>query len=136
MNTSAPVTATIRIAAAPDEVLPYLVGPDLLAQWIGSAVGLEPESGGCFGLDLAGTSVRGKYLAVEPPSRVVFTWGIPDDATLPAGSTTVEITLRADGDETVVELVHRDLPLAWRAPHQAGWISHLAALVPAAARSA
>jgi hypothetical protein len=36
--------------------------------------------------------------------------------------------LRADGDETVVELIHHDLLAAQRSQHESGWASFLEAL--------
>jgi uncharacterized protein YndB with AHSA1/START domain len=53
-----------------------------------------------------GAPVRGNYISVEPPDRVVFTWGFPGSDALPTASSTVEILLKADGHETVVELIH------------------------------
>ncbi|MDQ2787669.1 MAG: SRPBCC domain-containing protein [Chloroflexota bacterium] len=125
MNQPDILTATIRIAAAPAEVFPYLVEPHLLVQWIGIWADLHPEPGGVFALDFDDTKVRGTFVSVEPPSRVVFTWGTPGDDALPPGSTTVEILLKADGDETVVELFHHDLPADALPQHQVGWTSCL-----------
>jgi uncharacterized protein YndB with AHSA1/START domain len=119
------LTATTRIAAAPAEVFPYLIDPSLIVEWIGNWAELKPEPGGVFALDVHGTEVRGSYLSVEPPDRVVFTWGARGSEVLPPGSTTVEIRLTADGDETIVELRHYDLPVKQRAPHEAGWASYL-----------
>ncbi|HVC70884.1 MAG TPA: SRPBCC domain-containing protein [Acidimicrobiales bacterium] len=124
--------ATIAIAATPEEVFAYLIDPSLLVQWIGTWADLDPVPGGLFALDIEGTAVRGRYVSVEPPDRVVFTWGVPGDAALPAGSTTVEILLRAHGDETIVELLHHDLPSDQRAKHEAGWASMLPRLAQTA----
>ena len=44
MNTSAPVTATIRIAAAPDEVFLYLVACPHQAGWISHLAALVPAA--------------------------------------------------------------------------------------------
>jgi uncharacterized protein YndB with AHSA1/START domain len=74
------------------------------------------------------TQVRGSYVAVDPPNRVVFTWGIPGNQQLPAGSSTVEIVLRPKGDATVVELTHRDLPVDRQADHGQGWTNLLGVL--------
>ncbi|MCW2888818.1 MAG: hypothetical protein QOE54_2465 [Streptosporangiaceae bacterium] len=125
MNPPETLTATIRIAAAPTEVFPYLVQPSLLVQWIGNWADLNPEPGGVFALDVHGAAVRGNYVSVEPPDRVVFTWGIPGSDALPAGSSTVEILLKADGHETIVELIHHDLPSDQRPQHEAGWPTYL-----------
>ncbi|HVA89777.1 MAG TPA: SRPBCC domain-containing protein [Chloroflexota bacterium] len=132
MNRPDTLTATIRIAAAPAEVFPYLVEPHLLIQWIGAWADLNPEPGGVFALEVGDVPVRGAFVSVEPPNRVVFTWGIPGSDTLPAGSSTVEILLKADGDETVVELFHHDLPADQLPQHEAGWTSFLDKLRQAA----
>jgi uncharacterized protein YndB with AHSA1/START domain len=122
------VTATITIAAPPAAVFPYFTDPALLVQWIGDTAQIAPEPGGLFALDMGDTRVRGSYVAVDPPNRVVFTWGVLDSETLPAGSTTVEILLTADGEQTIVELIHRDLPVDWRAAHKDGWNKNLSVL--------
>ena len=47
----------------------------------------------------------------------------------PPGSSTVEVVLQADGDETVVTLTHRDLPSEdYRRSHQEGWAEFLGLL--------
>ena len=71
---------------------------------------------------------------MEPPSRVVFTWGIPGDAAMPPGSSTVEVVLLADGDDTIVHLSHRDLPSDREPSHREGWDGCLEALVVALRR--
>lgn len=117
--------ASVRIAASPEEVFPYLVDPSLIVQWIGTSADLDPRPGGIFALDFPNTKAQGTYVSVEPPDRVVFTWGIPGNAALPPGTSTVEIVLKADGDETIVELTHRDLPSDMLPTHRAGWDERL-----------
>jgi len=71
---------------------------------------------------------------VSPPHKVTYTWGWEDDGNpVPPGSSTVEITLTADGDDTIVRLVHRGLPLEAVEPHAAGWRHYLARLATAGA---
>lgn len=126
------LTATVRIAATPAEVFPYLVDPRLLVQWLGDWADLNPEPGGVFAVNAGAAQVRGTFLSVEPPNRVVFTWGVPGSGALPAGASTVEIRLKADGNETVVELFHHDLPSNERPHHEAGWTLFLSQLRQAA----
>jgi uncharacterized protein YndB with AHSA1/START domain len=117
-----PLLASIRIAATPDVVFPYLIDPSLLARWFGDATGSTPEPGGAFALAINDSkSVQGRFLTIDPPKRVVFTWGVPDSDVLPPGSTTVEIVLTPDGSDTVVDLTHHDLPRSEVPSHQAGW---------------
>jgi uncharacterized protein YndB with AHSA1/START domain len=127
------LTVSIRIEAAPSEVFPYFIEPDLLTRWIGDAAELDPTPGGRFALDFESTAARGTYLVVDPPNHVVFTWGVPDDAAMPVGSTTVDVRLTPDGDGTIVELSHLGLPANRRADHEAGWKACLATLRATAA---
>lgn len=125
------LVVTTTIEASPQEVFPYLVQPDLLVRWLGTWADVEPQPGGVFAIDMGETQVRGSYVVVDPPSRVVFTWGIPGNEVLPAGSSTVEIVLRPEGDSTVVELTHRELPSERHDDHGQGWKKRLAGLASA-----
>jgi uncharacterized protein YndB with AHSA1/START domain len=122
------ISASVRIAAAPEVVFPYFTDPQLMITWIGERAELDARPGGTFAVDVGGAAARGTYVTVEPPSRVVFTWGIPGDATLPPGSSTVEVVLVADGDDTIVNLTHRDLPPDREPSHREGWERCLAVL--------
>src|SRR6202034_2948139 len=71
-----PVTASVRIAAPPDVVFPYFTDPALAVKWIANAAYLDARPGGTFAIDVRGNPARGEYVMVDPPHRVVFTWGI------------------------------------------------------------
>lgn len=134
MTASPTVTATTRIAAPPEVVFPYFTDPALIVTWLGDHADLDPRPGGVFAIDVGTSPARGTYLSVEPPSRVVFTWGLPGDETMPAGSTTVEIVLIPDDGHTVVSLTHHHLPAEHRPGHQKGWDTFIGALPAAVAR--
>ncbi len=119
------LVVTTTIDATPQEVFPYLVQPEQLLRWLGTWAEVDPRPGGVFAIDMGQTQVRGTYVTVEPPHRVVFTWGIPGNEQLPAASSTVEIVLRPDGDATIVELTHRDLPVERVDDHRQGWTNRL-----------
>jgi uncharacterized protein YndB with AHSA1/START domain len=123
------ISASVRIAAPPEVVFPYFTDPDLMVTWIGERADLDPRPDGSFAIDFIGTAARGTYVAVEPPHRVVFTWGVPEDPELPPGSSTVEVVLIADGRDTIVNLTHRGLPRDREPTHRDGWDRCLAALV-------
>ena len=126
------IVATERIKAAPEVVFPYFTDPALIVKWIGDRAELDPQPGGVFSLEMGEVVARGAYVIVDPPYRVVFSWGIPGSDTLPAGGSTVEIVLTPDGDDTVVVLTHRGLPATHVEVHRAGWEQQLGRL-PAAA---
>jgi uncharacterized protein YndB with AHSA1/START domain len=134
-NPAAPLRFETRINATPDEIFPYLTESDLFVQWLGTSATLDPVPGGEFALDFEDTQARGRYVTVDPPRRVVFTWGVPGDEILPAGSSTVEIMLTADGDDTIVELLHHNLPAARREDHAEGWKACLGTLTQVAGRA-
>jgi uncharacterized protein YndB with AHSA1/START domain len=123
------ISTSVRIAAPPEVIFPYFTDPQLMVTWIGERDDLDAKPGGTFAVDVGGAAARGRYVVVEPPHRVVFTWGIPGDATLPPGSSTVEVVLVADGADTVVHLTHRDLPADREPSHREGWERCLAVLV-------
>ena len=130
------VVVVERIAAPPDVVFDFLVDPAKMLRWMGTAVNIDPRPGGRFWLDATetGTDIAsGTYLAVEPPTKVVFTWGWENNAEVPPGSTTVTITLTPDGDDTVVELRHEGLPGDAGKSHDEGWNYYLGRLVLTAA---
>jgi uncharacterized protein YndB with AHSA1/START domain len=128
------ISTSVRIAAPPEVVFPYFTDPQLMVTWIGERVDLDARPGGAFALDFSGVAARGSYVAVEPPHRVVFTWGIPEDDAMPPGSSTVEVVLVADGVDTIVNLTHRDLPPDREPSHEEGWEGCLSVLAAALRR--
>jgi uncharacterized protein YndB with AHSA1/START domain len=128
-----PVVASVRIAAPPDVVFPYFTDPLLATKWIAQSAELDPRPGGLFHIVVEGNPARGAFVEVDPPRRVVFTWGIDGNEHLPPGSSTVEVELVAEGDETVVTLTHRDLPDDFTATHLSGWTEFLGKLGSVAA---
>jgi uncharacterized protein YndB with AHSA1/START domain len=87
-------------------------------------------------IEVGAAAARGSYLEVEPPSRIVFTWGIAGDQTLPAGSSTVEVGLLPSNGGTLVTLTHRGLTGPHLANHEAGWRRFLVVLAAVAGNAA
>jgi uncharacterized protein YndB with AHSA1/START domain len=139
-----PMTATaetgsiereLTIAARPETVFPFFVDPERIVRWMGRTAELDATPGGIFRIDYNGTDIaRGEFVEVDPPRRVVFTWGweAPDDAT-PPGASTVEVTLTPDGDGTRVHLRHSGLAAVAVEGHAQGWDQFLPTLVEVAA---
>jgi uncharacterized protein YndB with AHSA1/START domain len=122
------LTAAVRVSAPAADIFPYFIDPALLVQWIGEWADLHPEPGGVFALNFTNTAVRGEFVEIDPPRRVVFTWGVPGKDSMPPGSTTVEVVLTPDGPDTIVELFHHGLPAEERDSHLEGWVTQLGRL--------
>jgi uncharacterized protein YndB with AHSA1/START domain len=91
------VTATVHINAPPERVWEYFTKPDAIMRWMGEYVPLEPEPGGQFTVNVQGAPVRGRFLSLEPPHRLVISWGYAGSERLPSGAGIVEIWLTPDG---------------------------------------
>jgi uncharacterized protein YndB with AHSA1/START domain len=78
---------------------------------------------------------RGEFVEVDPPRRVVFTWGWDrSERPVPPGSSTVEVVLEPAGDGTRLTLRHSGLPDEEQvAQHGHGWEHYLERLRVAAA---
>ena len=124
-----------RIKARPETVFAYLTEPERFVRWMGVEAQLDPRPGGVYRVRVPqGFLARGEFTEIDPPRRVVFSWGWEGHATVPPGSTTVEVTLTPDGDDTVVRLVHSGLPDTSEAEqHAQGWDRYLDRLVTAGA---
>ena len=124
----------IVIAAKPEIVFSFFTDPVKLARWKGMRAELDPRPGGIYRVNINGRDVaRGEYIEIVPHSRIVFTWGWEgENSPLPPGTSTVEITLVADGRGTIVHLRHLDLPPEQYDFHAVGWDHFLPRLLEAA----
>lgn len=121
-----------RIAARPETVFAYFTEAGKYRLWQGVDAELDARPGGVFRVTMTGrtrTVARGVFLEVEPPHRVVYTWGWepldgqPDGMRgLLPGTSTVEIILSADGEGTLLRVRHSGLAtLARYEFHTWGW---------------
>lgn len=113
----------VRLNAPPEEIFLYLTEPERYIRWQGVKAELDPRPGGVYRVWMdANTVASGAYVEIEPARRVVFTWGWEGNEGVPPGSTTVELTLEADGDGTMLSLRHTGLPDGEAAAmHEEGW---------------
>jgi uncharacterized protein YndB with AHSA1/START domain len=128
-----PYRTSIDIAAPPDAVYPYLTRAESILVWMGDYALLDAVPGGVFHLDINGVPVRGCYLELDPPQRLLISWGHAGSDRLPPGSSTVEITLTPIPGGTRVTVEHRNLPPDQAAQHAIGW-PHFLGRLRAAAR--
>jgi uncharacterized protein YndB with AHSA1/START domain len=132
MSAAEPVMASIRIAAPPEKVFAYFTRPEAIVRWMGEYAVLDARPGGEFTVDVRGAPVRGRYLELDPPRRLLISWGYAGSDALPPGASTVEVRLTDDGGGTLVEVEHRDLPDSDVPGHVEGWGHYLARLAVSA----
>lgn len=118
-------STSIEIEAEPAVVFEYLVTAEGMTSWMGQWAQLDARTGGEFAVGIAGHTIRGEYLAVEPPHRVVVSWGAVGSEHLPPGASMVEFTLTPTTTGTRVNLVHSGLPETEVPGHADGWAHFL-----------
>ncbi|MFO0837645.1 MAG: SRPBCC domain-containing protein [Phycisphaerae bacterium] len=138
------VVVSVRIAAQLSTVWSFFSDADRFAAWIGAYAGgppqagtsVDPRIGGRIRVCYPGPSGSvsgGRITAIEPMTRVEFTWGYESGQPgIPPESTRVEIRLFEDEDGTRVELRHTGLPTPdARRSHLGGWKHYLSMLARA-----
>lgn len=130
---AAPAAVHVRrvIAASPQVLFEAWLDPASLSQWLRpfdtsqTDARVDARVGGSFALDMhtPGGVVehRGEYLAIEPHSRLVFTWDSPHTE----GASLVTVTFVPQGDRTEVSVLHEKLPATQLEAHTGGWNSGL-----------
>jgi uncharacterized protein YndB with AHSA1/START domain len=125
-------STSIEIEAPPEVVFEHLVTEAGMVAWMGQHARLEPKPGGEFAVDINGALVRGQYVEVDRPHRVVVSWGMAGSEDLPPGASRVEFTLTPTVNGTVLDLVHTGLPDSRARGHALGWANYLGRLLLAA----
>jgi len=131
------VEREVAIAASPETVWQFLVDEEKATRWMGETASFDSRPGGVYRVGvIPGNTARGEFVELDPPRRLVFTWGWEPspaaNSAVPPGSSTVEIELLPAGDGTTLRFVHRDLPSEAVAPHAHGWDHYLERLRVAA----
>jgi uncharacterized protein YndB with AHSA1/START domain len=119
-----------RYDADIDDLWAALTDPGRLARWYGQVEG-DLRPGGEFRLYLEsdGWDGTGRVEACEPPRRLLVTTRETDESWrkgrgAPPFDDAIEATLTADGDQTILVVEVRGLPLDKIAFYGAGWQIH------------
>ena len=129
------VEREVQIDASPETVFAFFTDPAKMVRWKGSSATLDPRPGGVYRVEMNEQAIAlGEYVEIDPPHRVVFTWGWEGGfGSLEPGQSTVEITLTPVGGGTLVHLVHSGLPTQESAEaHGQGWDQYMPRLAIAA----
>lgn len=123
------VEREVIIAAARETVWRLLVDPLAATRWMGLAAHFDIRVGGRYEVEVLPDLVTvGEFLEVEPPTRLVHTWGWQvDGGSVPPGSTVVAYELFEDGEaRTRLRLCHYGLPgINAAGSHSRGWAHYL-----------
>jgi uncharacterized protein YndB with AHSA1/START domain len=131
------IVREVQIDASPETVFGFFTEPDKITRWLAESATVDPRPGGINHQTHPGGDenpsgpyyMRGEFVEVTPPSRVVFSWGFENgDVDVKPGESTVEVTLEPSRGGTLLRLVHRDLPASEIASHTEGWTELLARL--------
>ncbi len=113
-----------------DDLWSAITDPARLARWYGQVEG-DLRPGGAFHLYLESDdwSGTGRVEACEPPRRLRVTTRESDESWrkgqgVPPFDETVEATLTADGDQTILVIEIKGMPLNALAAYGAGWQIH------------
>lgn len=134
MSDAREVRLSRYIEATPGTVFGILTDPARFSEWIQGEASFEPRAGSELTIRFPNfdTVVSGEVVDVVPDERLVLSWGVSEGrqaAWFPAGSSTVSLELRPEGDGTRVELIHADLPSEEEVEqHRAGWRFHVGRL--------
>lgn len=78
---TAPLRREVVIEAPRQVVFEMFTDPQLLTRWIGIAAWLDPQPDGRFRFEVSpGEFCSGRYVQVNRPHHVSFTWGWESDA--------------------------------------------------------
>ena len=132
------------VAASAEDVFDFFCVPEKMVQWHGVEAQLDPRPGGIWRVRHAnGAVLKGEFVEVHRPERVVFTWGfetpppelVSDSAqegTTGPGASRVEVTLVQEREGTRIRLRHSGFALG--EPVAMGWKYFLRLLAEQVAR--
>lgn len=113
-----------------DDLWTAITDPDRLARWHGKVEG-DLRPGGEFRMYLEADDIEstGRVEACEPPRRLLVTTRETDESYrkgqgVPPFNATIEATLTADADQTILVIEVRGMPLHVLAAYGAGWQIH------------
>jgi uncharacterized protein YndB with AHSA1/START domain len=121
------------IPASRERVFAAWTKPEAIKVWFGPdscrvldvQVDLRVDGEYCFSLsaeDLGEIKVRGRYLEVTPPTKLVYTWRWEGNPELTVGTSLVTAEFTSAGTFTEIRLTHEQLPsIESRDDHGHGW---------------
>lgn len=113
---------TITIAAAPETVFRFFTDSARWAKWWGAGSEIDARVGGQMRIRYPNAvEAAGEVLEVDPPRRIVFTYGYASGQPIAVGASTVTIAVEAVGGGSRVDLVHSFTDPGVCDQHVQGW---------------
>ena len=114
---------TVDIGAPVDVVFEYFTDTALWAAWWGPGSEIDPAVGGRMRIrHNNGVEVAGEVVEVDPPTRIVFTYGYATSDQQPKiGGSRVTVALEPRGTSTRLTLTHAFADVAHRGAFVQGW---------------
>ena len=98
---------SIIINASRDTVFAYFTDSTRWARWWGQGSTIDARAGGAVQIvHPGGVCVAGEILEINPPARLVFTYGYESGTPIPVGASVVTIQLDDDAAGTRLKLSH------------------------------
>jgi uncharacterized protein YndB with AHSA1/START domain len=126
------VVREIAIAASPETVWELLTSEGEAVRWMGQSARFDLRPGGLYRVQVVpGNIACGEFVEIDPPHRLVLTWGWEEGASpVAVGTSRVEFNLTPHGAGTLLRFRHVDLPSPEAAEsHGRGWDHYLERLV-------
>ena len=126
------------MAAPPARLFALWTQPESIRKWFGGQdiqvekVALDLQPGGAYSITVRGEEgdsvIFGRFLAVDPPVRLVYTWTLEGEMGA-TPETTVTVEFRKLGAGTELLLEHGPFPVPQvRSLHEQGWVNCFDAL--------
>ena len=98
---------SILIQAPRETVFGYFTDSERWARWWGQGSTIDPRPGGAVHIvHPGGVKVAGEVLEIDPPARLVFTYGYESGTPMPVGASVVTVRLHDDRQGTRLDLAH------------------------------
>jgi uncharacterized protein YndB with AHSA1/START domain len=112
----------VVIAAPRDLVFRYFTDSERWARWWGKGSTIDPRPQGEVNITHAnGVQMAGQVVEIDPPARIVFTYGYRSGTPIAAGGSLVTIRLDEHAEGTELNLSHAFADAARRDEHVQGW---------------
>jgi len=112
----------VVIAAPRDLVFRYFTDSERWARWWGKGSTIDPRLQGEVSITHAnGVQMAGRVVEIDPPAKIVFTYGYRSGTPIPEGGSLVTIRLDEHAEGTELNLSHAFAEAARRDEHVQGW---------------